>query len=94
MQCPVPAAERLRADRKAGPSLGREQPADRSEQGLVGGRVLRPLPSAPEDRQLVAQHDDLKLPLTAAAGEHADEAAQEPVQQRHQQDAQSEPARP
>jgi hypothetical protein len=42
---------------------------------------LRPLPAAPEDRQLVAQHDDLKLPLTTTAGEHADEAAQEPVQQ-------------
>jgi hypothetical protein len=94
MQCPVPAAERLRTDRKAGPSLGREQPAYRSEKGLVGGRVMRPLPSAPEDCQLVAQHDDLKLPLTTTAGEHADEAAQEPVQQRHQQDAQSEPPRP
>src|SRR6266511_3820752 len=33
MQCPVPAAERLRTDRKAGPSLGREQPAYRCEQG-------------------------------------------------------------
>jgi hypothetical protein len=90
----VPAAERLRTDRKAGRSLGREQPAYRSEQGLVDGRVLRPLPPAPEDRQLVAQHDDLKLPLTTTAGEHADEAAQEPVQHRHQQDAQSEPPRP
>jgi hypothetical protein len=93
-QCPVPAAERLRADRKARPSLRREQPAHRSEQGPVDGRVLRPLPSAPEDRQLVAQHDDLKLPLTATAGEHAHEEAQEPVQQTHQHDAQSEPARP
>jgi hypothetical protein len=93
-QCPVPAAERLRTDRKAGPSLGREQLAYRSEQGPVGGRVPRPLPAAPEDRQLVAQHDDLKLPLTTTAGEHADEAAQKPVQQRHQHDAQSEPARP
>jgi hypothetical protein len=78
-QCPVPAAQRLRADRKAGPALGREQPADRSEQGPVGGRVPRPPPAAPEDRQLVAQHDDLKLPLTTTAGEHADEAAQKPV---------------
>jgi hypothetical protein len=73
--------------------LGREQPTHRSEQGLVDGRVLRPLPAAPEDRQLVAQHDDLKLPLTTTTGEHAHEAAQEPVQQTHQHDAQSEPAR-
>jgi hypothetical protein len=49
-QRPVPAAERLRADRKAGPALGREQPADRSEQGPVDGRVRRPPPAAPEDR--------------------------------------------
>jgi tetratricopeptide (TPR) repeat protein len=42
----------------------------------------------------VAQHDDLKLPLTAAAGEQADKPAQEPVQQTHQHRAQSEPARP
>jgi hypothetical protein len=32
----VPAAQRLRADRKAGPSLGREQAAGRSEQASVG----------------------------------------------------------
>jgi hypothetical protein len=51
-QCPVPAAKRSRADRKAGPPLGREQPTHRSEQGPVDGRVPRPLPTAPEDRQL------------------------------------------
>jgi hypothetical protein len=92
-QCPVPAAKRLRADRKAGPPLRREDAAGRCEQGLVGGRVPRPLSTAPEDRQPVAQHDDLKLPLTTTAREHADEAAQKPVQQTHQHDAQSEPAR-
>jgi hypothetical protein len=53
-QRPVPAAKRLRADRKAGPARGRKQPAGRSQQGSVGRAVLRPLPSAPEDRQLVA----------------------------------------
>jgi hypothetical protein len=40
----------------------------------------------------VAQHDDLKLPLTATADKHANEDAQEPVEQRHQHEAQSEPA--
>jgi hypothetical protein len=92
--CPVPAAKRSRADRKAGPPLGREQPAHRSEQGPVDGRVPRPLPTAPEDRQLVAQHDDLKLPLTTTTGEHAHEAAQKSIQQTRQHDAQSEHARP
>jgi hypothetical protein len=32
----------------------------------------------------VAQHDELEFPLTAAAGKHAHEAAQEPVQQTSQ----------
>jgi hypothetical protein len=90
----VPGAKRLRAHRKAGPACAGKQPAHRSEQRPVGGRVARPFPSAPEDRQLVAQHGDLKLPLTTAAGEHADNPAQESVDQRHQHDAQSEPARP
>jgi hypothetical protein len=39
----------------------------------------------------MAQDDDFELPLTAAPGEHANDAAQEPVQQTHQHDAQSEP---
>jgi hypothetical protein len=93
-QRPVPAAKRLRIDGKAGPALVRQQAAGRSEQGPVDARVLRTLAAAPEDRQLVAQHDDLKLPLTATAGKHAKETAQEPVEQRHQHEAQSEPARP
>ena len=32
----------------------------------------------------MAQDDDLELPLTAAAGEHANEAAQKPVQHTRQ----------
>jgi hypothetical protein len=39
----------------------------------------------------MAQDDDFELPLTAAPGEHANDAAQEPIQQTHQHDAQSEP---
>ena len=93
-QSSMAAAKRLRADRKAGPPLSREQPAHRSEQRPVGGRVARPPPSTREDRQLVAQHDDLKLPLTATMGEHANNPAQKPVQQPPQHHAQSEPARP
>jgi hypothetical protein len=59
----VPTAKRRRADRKAGQALGRQQPAGRGKQRSIGGRVLRTLPSPPEDRQLVAQHHDLKLTL-------------------------------
>jgi hypothetical protein len=93
-QCPVPAAKSLRADRKTGPALGREQPADRSEQGSVDARVLRPPPSALQDRHLVAQNHDLELALTATAGEQTNANAKEPVQQTGQQNAQSEPPRP
>jgi hypothetical protein len=39
----------------------------------------------------VAQDHDFELPLTAAPREHANDAAQEPIQQTHQHDAQSEP---
>jgi len=42
----------------------------------------------------MAQQDDLKLPLTATAGKHANETAQKPVEERHQHEAQSEPAPP
>jgi hypothetical protein len=49
-QGPVPAPERLRADRKARPPLGRKPPAHRGKQRPVSGRVLRPPSSAPQDR--------------------------------------------
>lgn len=88
-QRPVPAAKRLWTHRKAGPPLLREQPTGRSEQGAVGGRVPRPLPSSPEDRELVTQDDDLKLPLATVTGEDANNHAQEPVQHAHQHHAQS-----
>ncbi len=39
----------------------------------------------------MTQDHDLELPLTAPAREHANDAAQEPIQQTHQHDAQSEP---
>ena len=93
-QRPVPAAQRLCRDRKARPALAWKQAACCGEHGAVGGRVLRPLPAAPEDRELVAQDDDLQLPLTAAAREHAHQATEEPVQQRRQHDTQSEPIQP
>ncbi len=93
-QRPVPAAQRLRTDLKARPPLGRKQPARRSKQRTVSGRVLRPPPSAPQDRHLVAQNHDLELALTATADEQTNTNAKEPVQQTGQQDAQSEPPRP
>ena len=50
----VPTQKCLRADRKARSALRRKQPAGRSEQGSIDGRVPRPLPATPEDRELVA----------------------------------------
>jgi hypothetical protein len=93
-QPPVPAAECLRADRKARPPLDRKQPARRNEQRTISGRVPRPPSSAPQDRHLVAQNHDFEVALTAAAGEQTNENAEEPVEQAGQQDAQSEPLRP
>ena len=93
-QRPVPAAERPRADREARPALERKQPAGRSKQRTISGRVLQPLPAAPQDRNLVAQNHDLELAPTAAADEQTHENAEEPVQQTGQQDAESEPLRP
>src|SRR5438046_3634109 len=86
-QRPVPAAERLRVDRKARPPLGRTQPAHCRKQRTVSGRVPRPRPSATQDRHLVAQNHDLEVALTAAAGEKTNEPAEEPVEQTGQQDA-------
>jgi len=83
----VPAAKRPWTHRKAAPALAREEATRGSEQGSVDSRVSRTPPAAPEDRQLVAQNDDLELALTAATHEHADEAAEEPVQQTRQHDA-------
>jgi hypothetical protein len=42
-------------------------------------------------RQLVAQDNDLKLALTAAADEHADNPTEEPVEQARQHGPQSAP---
>jgi hypothetical protein len=80
----VPAAKRLRANRKAGAAFGWEQTAGRCPQYAIDGRVLRPLSAAPEDRQLVTQDDDLKLSLTTAADERANKPAQDPIQQTRQ----------
>jgi hypothetical protein len=74
-QGPVPAAKRPRTDRKARPPLGRKQAAHGSQQRSISGRIPRPLPSAPQDRQLVAQHHDLKLPFTTTAGKQANNPA-------------------
>jgi hypothetical protein len=90
----VPTAKRLRADRKERAALGRKRAAGRSQQGAVALRVSRPLVAAPEDCELVAKQDDLELLLADAADKHAEKQEEEPVQQRHQHDAESEPSRP
>jgi len=79
---------------QAGQALVWEQTAGRCEQGAIDGRVPRPLSTAPEDRQLVAQDDDLKLSLTTAADEHANKPAQDAIQHTRRHKAQSERLRP
>jgi hypothetical protein len=90
----MPTAERLRTDREARPPLGRKQSAGRSKQRTVSGRVLRPPPAAPQDRNLVAQNHDLELALTAAAGEQTEETAQDRYSTQVSRDTQSAPLRP
>ena len=82
----MPAVKRLLADQKGGAALGRKQAAGRSQQGAIARRVPGPLAPPPEDRQLVAQHDDLELPLAGAADDQAENNEEQPVEQRHQHD--------
>ena len=78
-QRPVPAAKRSVDSPQSRPPLLREQPTGLGEQDAVGGRVLRPLPSSPEDRGA----GDAGRSQAAAHHRHgrgSDNHAQEPVQ--------------
>jgi hypothetical protein len=93
-QRPVPAAKRPRTHCEARPPLRREQPARGRQERPVDARVTRPLPSPPEDRELVSQDHDLEISLATAPDEQPEQPAQKPVQQTSRHDTQSEPERP
>jgi len=74
-ELPTPPGEGVGGDRKRGPPLPREEPAGRGQEGPVGRAVARSLPPPAQDTQLMAQHDDLQVPIIDA---HAYEQAEQP----------------
>jgi len=81
-EVPVPAQQRLRPDEETGPAGSWQDAADGSEQGPVGGFELDSWSVAAEDRELVAQDQDLEIlgsVATGELGEELDGAAQRQV---------------
>ena len=79
----MPAAQRVRAYQQAGPSLSREKQRRRGQDRPVARPELEsPALLSRQHPDLVAQNDQLEVALAVRpAREHADEAAQEPVDQ-------------
>jgi len=84
----VPAQERLGPDEEAGPAGSGERPADRGEQGAVGGLELGAWDLAAEHSELMTQHQNLQVLGGVAAGEQRerlDPAAQREIGEFRQQ---------
>ena len=78
----MPAQQRLRLDKEAGPAFSGQHAADRSQQGTVGGLEPGPRDLAAQDAELVAQHQEFQVLGGVAAGqecEQLDGAAQREV---------------
>jgi hypothetical protein len=67
-QAAVPAQQRLWLDEKAGPAGPWQQAADGGEQGTVGGLQPGSWDLAPQDGELVAEHQDLQVPWRSRHG--------------------------
>jgi hypothetical protein len=72
----MPGQERLRPRRERGPRAARKHPAERRHQDPVLRVEGRPPDLAAEDRQLVAEHEDLELLRSIATAEEHDEVEQ------------------
>jgi hypothetical protein len=68
-QAPMPAQQRLRSHRERPPRATRQHPAERGQEQPVARREPRSPDLPAQDRQLVAQHQDLKLLGALAAPE-------------------------
>jgi len=80
-QLAVPPGDRVRVHQEARPSLPGQQAARRGQERPIGGGKAGSDPASVKDLQLMAQHGDLEVAVVdAKAGEHAEQAAQEPVQ--------------
>ena len=69
----MPAPQRLRCDEETGPTLAWENAADGGEQSAVGGFQLGPGGLPLEDRELMAQHQDLQVLGGVTASEQREE---------------------
>jgi hypothetical protein len=72
-QLSMPAEECLRAHRENVPTAARQHPAQRCKQQPVVRLKPRLADLPAEDRQLMAEHENLELLLTIAAGEEHDQ---------------------
>src|SRR5712691_7757036 len=57
----MPAKQRRRSDDKRAPACSRQQTARGGEENSIGRAQLGPSELATENRELVAEHDDLEL---------------------------------
>jgi hypothetical protein len=81
-QATMPAQQRLRLDKEAGPARSGQHAADRSQQGTVGGLEPGPWDLAAQDAELVAQDQEFQVLGGIAAGQERkqlDRAAQREV---------------
>jgi hypothetical protein len=84
----MPAQQRLGLDEEARPAGSGQDAADRGEQGPVGGLKLGSWGLPAQDRELVAQHQDLQVLGGISAREQhqqLDGAAQHQVSESQQQ---------
>jgi hypothetical protein len=72
-QAAVPAQQCLRLDQEAGPAGSGQDAADGGQQRPVGEFQLGSWSLAAEDRELVAQDQDLKILGGIAAGEQGEQ---------------------
>ncbi len=72
----MPAQERLRPHEKDAPTAARQRAAQCCEQEPIVGFKPRLADLPAKDRQLVAQHENLELLLTIAAGDEHDQLQQ------------------
>ncbi len=78
----MPAADRLRPNEQTPPTIARKHSAKRAQHDPVGQRQTRPSDLPTENRQLVAQHQDLhRLPVirSTTQNQQLDDAPEYPV---------------
>ncbi len=83
----MPAQQRLRRNEERVPGATRQHPAEHRQHQPIGVRELRPPRLPPQDRQLLAQHEDLELHrvVTTREQQHQrEQPANDDVDERHE----------